>query len=212
MMAGHTLGQLVEQWHHHLLKLRRLNHVQDLFQLVKEHNLLGRVYLGPVPQQVQDDLLRQTGVLLQELDDAVGQLRVVNRQGLNLVQRHQNLQQEDLVLFFEWQGESVDDGAKDLQQFRHPVVSLRLVDEAVEDVVDLLPDVSSQSEELAVNPVESRFQEISLSRVFRVKELEQLKDELLVDVLLDQTGLEVGGLKHSQEELVDQLQVWPGRF
>ena len=40
----------------------------------------------------------------------------------------------------EWQGEPVDDGAKDLEQLRHAVVTLRLVDKTVEDVVDLFPE------------------------------------------------------------------------
>lgn len=39
-----------------------------------------------------------------------------------------------------------------------------------------------------------------------------LQDELLVDDLLPDGGLEVGGLEEAQEELVDQLQVRPGRL
>jgi hypothetical protein len=42
------------------------------------------------------------------------------------------------VLLFERESEAVDDGAQDLQQLGHAVVPLRLVDEVVEDVVDLL--------------------------------------------------------------------------
>ena len=32
--ATHTLSELIEQGYHHLLELGRLDHVQDLFQLV----------------------------------------------------------------------------------------------------------------------------------------------------------------------------------
>jgi hypothetical protein len=52
------------------------------------------------------------------------------------------LEKEDLVLLLEREGESVDDGAEDLQQLRHPVVPLRLVDEVVEDIVNLLSEES----------------------------------------------------------------------
>ena len=55
----------------------------------------------------------------------------------NLVERHQDLEEEYLVLLFERKGEAVDDRAKDLQQLRHPVVPFSLVHEPVEDVIDL---------------------------------------------------------------------------
>ena len=74
-----------------LLELCGLDDVQDFLQLVEEHDLLGRVDLRPEPEQGHDDLLRQTRIFLEELDDAVGQLRVVDGQRLDLVQRHQNL-------------------------------------------------------------------------------------------------------------------------
>ena len=89
--AGHALGELREQRHHHLLELRGLDHVKDLLELVEEHDLLGAVDLGPEPEQGADDGLGEGGVLLQELHHAVGQLRVVHRQRAHLVQRHQDL-------------------------------------------------------------------------------------------------------------------------
>ncbi len=49
-----------------------------------------------------------------------------------------DLEKEDLVLLLEREGEPIDDWAEDLQELGHPVVPLRLVDEVVEDVVDLL--------------------------------------------------------------------------
>ena len=37
--TGDALGQLCEQGDHHLLKLCRLYHIQDLLQLIEKHNL-----------------------------------------------------------------------------------------------------------------------------------------------------------------------------
>ena len=48
------------------------------------------------------------------------------------------------MLLFERERETVDDGAEDLQEFGHPVVPLRLVDEVVEDVVDLLSTIKEE--------------------------------------------------------------------
>jgi hypothetical protein len=56
-----------------------------------------------------DYRLRQTWIFLEELHDAVSQLRMVHRQALDLVQRQQGFEQERFVFFLERQGEAVDD-------------------------------------------------------------------------------------------------------
>ena len=71
----------------------------------------------------------------------------------------------------------------------------RLVNEIVEDVVDLFADVCAESEELAVYPVKRRLEEVSLPRIFRVKQRQQLHNEPLVDELFSETRLEVAGLE-----------------
>lgn len=44
----------------------------------------------------------------------------------------------------------------------------------VEDVVDLAADVGTQAQELAVDAVQNGLQEVSLSRVFAVEQLQEL--------------------------------------
>ena len=126
------------------------------------------------------------------------------------MERHEDLEEEYLVLLFEREGEPVDDRSQDLQQLRHPVVPFSLVHEPVEDVVDLkrkgrliaiqvhnllalpshlLANVGPEPEEFPVDPVESRLQEVPLARVLRVEQIEQVQDELLVDVPLHQRWL-----------------------
>ena len=56
------------------------------------------------------------------------------------MQRDEHPLQEELVLLFEGNGEAVDDAAQDLEQLGDAVELLELVDEAEEDVVDLLAD------------------------------------------------------------------------
>ena len=56
-------------------------------------------------------------------------------------------------------------------------MSLCLVYKVVEDVVDLLPDVGSQAEELAIYSVKSCLQEISLSWILGVEEGEKLNKQ-----------------------------------
>jgi hypothetical protein len=81
----HAPGNLGVEGALDLHKLLRLHDVEDLLRLVQEHDLLGAVDLGPVAEEAQDHLLTQRLVLLQELHDAVGELGVVQGQGLGLV-------------------------------------------------------------------------------------------------------------------------------
>lgn len=71
MRRTDTFGELSEERHHHLLEFRRLDHVQYLLELIEEHHLFGTVCFRPIFQEALDDGLRQAGILLEELDDAV---------------------------------------------------------------------------------------------------------------------------------------------
>jgi len=54
-------------------------------------NLFLTACLGPNLEQAADHGLRESGIFLEELDDAVGELRVVQGQTLHLVQGDQHL-------------------------------------------------------------------------------------------------------------------------
>lgn len=76
-----------------------------------------------------DNRLCQARIFLEELHDAVSQLRMVNGQALHLVQRQQRFEQERLVFLLQRQGEAVDDGPENLEQLGNAVVMFGLVDE-----------------------------------------------------------------------------------
>ena len=84
MRAGNTFGNLFKKRFLDLDKLSGLDDIEYLLNLPEEHDLLLGAGLGPELEEALDDLLRQRGVLLQELDHAVGQLGVVQRQTSNL--------------------------------------------------------------------------------------------------------------------------------
>lgn len=106
--TGHAFGDLPEQLLLDLDELRRIDDVEDLLDLAEEHDLLLRARFRPELEQAAHDRLGEHSVLLEELHDAVGQLRVVQRQTLDFVQRQQHLDQKLFVLDLERQGESVD--------------------------------------------------------------------------------------------------------
>ena len=76
-------------------------------------------------------------------------------------------------------------------------MSLGLIDKLEEHIVDRTPDKSAQVQELAVDTVERRLEEIALSGVLRVKELEKIEHERLVNITLGYVGVEVRGLDES---------------
>lgn len=94
------------------------------------------------------------------------------------------------------------------------------------DVVDGSSNECSQVEEFTVDSVQGSFEEIPLSRVFTVKELEQLivndtltrkystyrQDESLINVLFTDIRVEFGTLYKAEEEFVYNLQMWPGEL
>jgi hypothetical protein len=60
--------------------------------------------------------------------------------------------------------------------------------------------------------MEGCFQEVSLPRIFAIKEFEESQDKGLIDIALRDVGIEVGTLDEAQEELVDDLEVGPGEL
>ena len=75
--AGNTFGNLFKKGFLNLDKLSGLDDIEYLLNLPEEHDLLLGAGLRPELEEALDDLLGQGGVLLKELDHAVGQLSVV---------------------------------------------------------------------------------------------------------------------------------------
>ena len=73
-------------------------------------------------------------------------------------------------------------------------------------MIDLPPDVGTESQELPVNPVQHRLQEVPLPRVLAVKQLKHMEDEGLVDVSLCHGCLKVRRFKKAKEECIHQLE------
>lgn len=137
---------------------------------------------------------------------------MIHAQALHLVKGDQHPREEELVLLLQRKGESVDDRTKDLQQLGNAVEPFCLVGELEKDVVDGAADEGPQVEELAVDAVQGRLQEVPFPRIFGVEQLQELEDEAVVDVCFRDVGVEVLALDEAKEELVHDLDVRPGDF
>ncbi len=111
MWTSDRLGQLVEKGFLNFGEFSGVHNLEDIFDFVEVHDLLGAVRLRPVTQQSKNDLRRrevsivrsnkklrlfnsdgagayvfgQARILLQELNNTVRQLGVVHAQALDLV-------------------------------------------------------------------------------------------------------------------------------
>ena len=151
------------------------------------------------------------------------------------MKRDEHTGQERLVFLLERKGESVDDGTEYFQELGDSVVSLGLVDELEEYVVDRTTNERSEVEEFSVDSVKGRLEEITLSRVLAVEEFQKLhndvlqhqhlshqhcrrsplthvQDECLVNILLPDVGAKVRVLHEAQKEFVHDLQMRPSEF
>ena len=66
-----------------------------------------------------------------------------------------------------------------------------------EDMVDVFSDVRAQPQKLAVDAMEDGFEEVSLSWVFCVEELQQLDDKRLVNVLFGESRVQLRALQET---------------
>ena len=121
-----------------------------------------------------------------------------------LVQWDESLAQEVFVLLLQWQSKAVDDAAENLQQLGHPIMLTVLIPakarlgrargrgggreeswlergldshKCVENVVDRATNEGAVRHEFAVHAVQDRFQVVSLARVLRVEQSEELHKE-----------------------------------
>ena len=210
--AGNGFGQLVEEGFLDLCELTRIHDLKDVLDFVQEHDFLRAVDLGPIAQEAQHDLFGEGRVLLQELHDAIRQLRMVHAQALDLVERYQDSGQEELVLFLQRKGEAIDDGPEDLEQLGDSIEPLGLIGKLEKDIVDGAADERSEVEELSINAMEGRLQKVAFPRVLGVEQLQKLQDEAVVDVGLGNVGVEILAFDEAKEELIDNLDVWPCHF
>lgn len=91
-------------------------------------------------------------------------------------------------------------------------MAFRLIDKVKEDVVNASSNGSTKVEEFAINPMQSRLEEVTLARIFRIKELEEVEDEGLVDISFGEVGVKIGTFYETEEEFIDNLEMRPREF
>ena len=137
---------------------------------------------------------------------------MVHAQALDLVERNQDSCEEEFVLLFQRQGEAIDNGPKYLEQLSNSIEPLSFICELEEDIVDRSANEGPEVEELPIDAVQRRLEEIPFSWVLRVEQFEKLENEAVVDICLGDVGIEVLALDESEEEFINDLDVRPGNL
>mmetsp|Transcript_50543 Transcript_50543/g.110589 ORF Transcript_50543/g.110589 Transcript_50543/m.110589 type:complete len:292 (+) Transcript_50543:505-1380(+) len=210
MWTHNAFGDAPEQLILHLHKLGRLSQFQDFLHLVEKQHLLGSVGGRPQTKCAVEDHGRQPRVFLRILRHAIRQLLVEAVQSSHLVQRNQGLLQHDLVLLLHRERKPVDDAAQNLKQFGNSIVGVALVNDLEEEILDGLANEGPQGHEFAIDSVEDGLQVVTLSWILRIKQIQELEHEGVVDKPLGDLWVHVIGYHKPKEELVDDLQVGPG--
>ena len=85
------------------------------------------------------------------------------------MQGNKNTSQEGLVLLFQGNGKTVDDGSQYFQELCNAIMTFSLVDELEEYVIYRTANEGSEVEKFAINAMEGSFEEITFSGVLRVE-------------------------------------------
>lgn len=91
-------------------------------------------------------------------------------------------------------------------------MTFRLIDKVEEDIVNASSNGSTKIEEFAVNSMQSRLEEVTLARIFRIEEFEEVEDEGLVDISFGKVGVKIGAFYETEEEFIDNLEMRPREF
>uniref|UniRef100_A0A2P2MTR1 Serine/threonine protein phosphatase 2A 57 kDa regulatory subunit B' theta isoform-like n=1 Tax=Rhizophora mucronata TaxID=61149 RepID=A0A2P2MTR1_RHIMU len=88
---------------------------------------------------------------------------------------------------------------------------LSFKNKAIEDVIDSFPDEWPVDHEFSIDTVQNSFQVLPLSRVLRIKKIQQPKNKRVVNVSLSQFRICLWRLHKPQKKFIYNLQVRPCR-
>lgn len=76
------------------------------------------------------------------------------------------------MFLFQRNGQTTSDRTQNFQQLRQTIVCLCILSDPQEQVHNLLLNISSQPQKLAINPMQDRLEVVTLSWILRVKKFQ----------------------------------------
>jgi hypothetical protein len=116
------------------------------------------------------------------------------------------------VLLFQGNSKTVDDGSQYFQELCDAIMTFSLIYELEEYIIYRTANESSEVEKFAINAMEGSLEKITFSGVLRVEEFEKVEDKGLIDIASRQVSVEFCAFYETEEEFIDNLQMWPCKF
>jgi hypothetical protein len=121
------------------------------------------------------------------------------------VKRNNNVLEEDNVLISQWNSESTDDTRQNVEKLGSTVEFVSLMDECKETLIDGLTDHFSSRNKLGVQFVKDILEIVSLDRLLRIKQLEELLHELWSNIHLQRSDFNGFVDYELKKELINAL-------
>jgi hypothetical protein len=115
---------------------------------------------------------------------------------LDLVQRNDNILEENDMLFSERYSKPTDDTGKNVKQLRCTIELESLMDQRVEAIVDCLTNHFSSGHKFGIQAMKNVLEVLPFSWLLRVEKFEEFLDERWSDMHFE--SLDVGAIVHDQ--------------
>lgn len=231
MDSSNALHNPLEELGDQVLNFVHLAHFQYFLEFGQEESFFDTVGEGPVLEESLEERDSESAVFGEEEHGASQELLVERGACLNFVQGNNNILEENHMLVPKGNGKAGDNGCEDIKKLSSSVEFVCLMDEGVEALIDSLSNHLSSGNQLHINKyscfvrkekkdsnnylcielVENVFQIVSLDTFLRVKQLQELLNELWSDIHLQTLHVNSFVDHQLEEELINSLEMRPGR-
>ena len=185
---------------------------KNLLELSQKESFFDTVSKWPIFQKSFKQWESKCSILCQEQHGASEKLLVELRASLNLMEWDDNVLEKDNMLISQWDSETRNNTGKDIKKFGSAIELMCLLDQQKEAFVHCLSNHFSSWNQFSIKLVKNVFKIISLNRLFRIKEFEELLHKLWSNIHFEWSDLNSLINDKLQEELIDTLYVWPWWF
>lgn len=169
---------------------------QNFDQFRNEHDLFWRVGKRPVLDKTVEQEQSERWVFGKEKHGASHEMFMEQVASLDLVQRNDNILEENDMLFSEWDSKPTDDTGKNVKQLRCTIELESLMDQRVEAIVDCLTNHFSSGHKFGIQAMKNVLEVLPFSWLLRVEKFEEFLDERWSDMHFE--SLDVGAIVHDQ--------------
>jgi hypothetical protein len=155
---------------------------QNFDQFRNEHDFLWRVGKRPVLDKTVEQEQSERWVFGKEKHGASHEMFMEQVASLDLVQRDNDVLEENYMFFSERDSKPTDDTGKNVKQLRCTIELESLMNQGVETVIDGLTNHFSSRHKFGIQAMKNVFEVLPFSWLLRVEKFEEFLDERWSDM------------------------------